>query len=307
MTFTSGSTLVAAAFAAALAFALRLLAVRLALVGLRARFGPFAGVYHAISEGRTAAGSRAPAGGGIGAGSGAGASCPGGGRARGGRPAVAAGGHRAGRTSTGVAWRASAGLRRSAARRFAQACFGRPGSARSPAAPRLPAAPRRRSHHSEPPPRSGTEASAYKEVKMARKSIVLKSLPSIGGYLEQLKGQPHRSAAGGITSYVPIQCRAVGSAHFLLNRVNTSVNHHWCLAIARLRLRPRLASEFWYPFQVSRALALTSRPRNCRRGASSKTSSKWRTISQGAMIWGGSFGGRGRLPSADPVPHHIHT
>ena len=50
MTFTSGSTLVAAAFAAALAFALRLLAVRLALVGLRARFGPFAGVYHAISE-----------------------------------------------------------------------------------------------------------------------------------------------------------------------------------------------------------------------------------------------------------------
>ena len=43
--------MVAAAFAAALAFALRLLAVRLALVGLRACFDPFAGMYHAISEG----------------------------------------------------------------------------------------------------------------------------------------------------------------------------------------------------------------------------------------------------------------
>ena len=125
----------------------------------------------------------------------------------------------------------------------------------------------------------GMEASAYKVVKTTRKLIVLKSLPSIGGYLKQLKGQPHRSAAGGITWYAPIQCRTVGSAHFLPNRVDSSVNHHWRLAIARLRLRPRLAGEFWYTFQVARALALTSRPRNCRRGASNKASCKWWRIS----------------------------
>ena len=104
-----------------------------------------------------------------------------------------------------------------------------------------------------------------------------------GGYLKQLKGQPHMSAAGGITSsitwYAPIQCRTVGSAHFLPNSVDTSVIHYWWLAIARLRLRPRLAGEFWYPFQVARALALTSRPRNCRRGASNKASGKWWRIS----------------------------
>ena len=100
-----------------------------------------------------------------------------------------------------------------------------------------------------------------------------------GGYLKQLKGLPHRSAAGSITWYAPIQCRTVGSAHFLPNRVDTIVNHHWWLAIARLRLRPRLAGEFWYPFQVARALALTSRPLNYRRGASNKASCKWRRIS----------------------------
>jgi hypothetical protein len=44
-------------------------------------------------------------------------------------------------------------------------------------------------------PAARTEASAHISSK--------KWLPSIGGYLEQLKGQPHWSAAGGITSYAP--------------------------------------------------------------------------------------------------------